>query len=317
MLDIKAFDLNQLKLLKKIGVGSFGTVYQAQSINDGEFLAAKVSSEYTNDLSDENIKNQKREVTIISKVNHPLILKFIGYSPVDFHNEKKHVIITEFIKNFTLKSFIDCDQDSRASFYWNDTRKLINIYGIAAALSYLHLHNILHRDLKPSNILIDDYLLPKIADFGLSKINHKNLESFSSNSVESSDVKGTAIYISPEIYENANYSEAGDAYAFAMIVYQIMTKCTPFKGCTFFEIFKKVTSEIRQEFNKSIPSSYRSLIEDCWAQKPEDRPNFNSILARLKSDSGFITETIDKQHFANFVNYIDQLKNGGDVISID
>lgn len=43
--------------------------------------------------------------------------------------------------------------------------KLIIIYGVASAMSYLHSHKILHRDLKPDNILIDDFLFPKIADF--------------------------------------------------------------------------------------------------------------------------------------------------------
>ena len=50
---------------------------------------------------------------------------------------------------------------------WNDTKKLITIFIITSRMKYLHSNNI-HRDLKPDNILMDDFLCPKIADFGLS-----------------------------------------------------------------------------------------------------------------------------------------------------
>ena len=56
------------------------------------------------------------------------------------------------------------------------------IKGIAHAMSYLHSHDILHRDLKPDNVLLDEYLFPKLADFGLSKINHPNFDDIAQKS---------------------------------------------------------------------------------------------------------------------------------------
>ena len=44
---------------------------------------------------------------------------------------------------------------------WNDTKRLINIYGIASGMSFLHSQNIIHRNLKPSNILVDELIHPK------------------------------------------------------------------------------------------------------------------------------------------------------------
>ena len=85
-------------------------------------------------------------------------------------------------------------------------------------MSFLHSHNIIHRDLKPDNILMDEFLHIKIADFGLSKIQHLNS---SNNSFNSS-------YIAPEIWEDCNYTKAGDVYSFAIIVYEIMSTDKPY-----------------------------------------------------------------------------------------
>mgnify|MGYP002475563353 CR=1 FL=1 len=52
---------------------------------------------------------------------------------------------------------------------WNDTKKLINLYEIASAMSFLHENDYIHRDLKPDNIFEDEYLYPRIGDFGLGK----------------------------------------------------------------------------------------------------------------------------------------------------
>ena len=61
----------------------------------------------------------------------------------------------------------------------------------------------------------------------------------------------------------------------------------------------------RPEFKKEIPKCYRSLIESCWAQEPISRPSFDDILKLLKNDKEFITESIDKEEYLNYINYID------------
>ena len=139
-----------------------------------------------------------REVSILSQLNHPSVLKFIHFSATNFKGRKKPVIITEYAPNGTLKDFIELDQ-SNTNFNWDDTRKLIVVYGIASAMSYLHSHDILHRDLKPAYILMDDFLLSKIADFGLSKISTiEKVDSILNTTY--GVIKGTPIYMAPEIW---------------------------------------------------------------------------------------------------------------------
>ena len=242
---------------------------------------------------------------IISQISYPSILKFFHFSPVNFQNEPKPVIITEFLPKGTLQDIITYHNSRRNDNYWNDTRKLINIYGIASAMSFLHSQNIVHRDLKPENILMDDFLCPKIADFGLSKVINHDIYSLGSSS--DPGIKGASLYIAPEILTNYEYSEKSDVYAFSMIVYEIMTNEKPFKNigniCT---IWNKVNSKERPEFSFPIPQAYKTLIEKCWLHDPEKRPSFSQIVEQLRTDSGFITENINVEDYQSYVAFLNQ-----------
>ena len=193
--------------------------------------------------------------------------------------------------NGSLADIIDLERKGLCKDQWNETRKLINIYGIASALSFLHSHEIIHRDLKPDNILMDEYLLPKIADFGLSKMKHKNVESLSLES--SPKLIGTPLYIAPEIWDHYEYSKAVDVYAFGLIVFEIVTTEVPFKDTSYIALMGKIADGERPEI-KGTTESYKALIEKCWSQNPGDRPTFDQIIETLKNDPGFITDLVEE-----------------------
>lgn len=187
-------------------------------------------------------------------------------------------------------------------------------------MSFLHAHKIIHRDLKPENILMDDFLCPKIADFGFSKIFHSNLESMSiTDSTQA--VKGTPIYIAPEIWINKDYGPSCDVYSFGLITYEIITGEEPFKSIQIYELPSKVVNGERPIINNFVPDSYKDLIESCWSSNPEDRPSFDEIVEKLRNDSGFITPEVDKDDFYDFIEYIDQypttFNSEKNVVSID
>ena len=321
----KAFlDLSQFERLEKIGKGQFGAVYKVKCKKTNEILASKISLKELEIEEDEEgprslIRNLVREVNIMSKLNHPSIVKFIGFRRNNFSGDPKPVIITELMTGGSLGTLIESERNGISNDKWNPTRKLITLYGVASAMLYLHSHNIIHRDLKPDNILMDNQLYPKIADFGLSKILHRNEDSLSA--VSTGGFKGTFLYSSPEVLIDAEYTPAGDVYSFGIIAYEVITNDEPFKNCSFTELLIKVTNGTRPPFECEIPNSYKNLIERCWAQEQSDRPTFEQIVDEMKNDNGFITDLIDEADFINYVDYIDDcqisFEKGKKIVSID
>lgn len=301
-------DLSRLKIIKKLGEGSYGEVYLVEDVETKEQYAAKKSfiKLDESDKGSDSFLNLFREVKIMSALSHASIIQFAGFSPIDFQKNPNPTIVTEYAPNGTLQDILDLELKSLSPEGWTDTRKLICIYGIASGMKYLHNQGIIHRDLKPANILIDQSYNPKISDFGFSKLMDKITESM--NMQSKSGIKGTPIYISPEIFKYEQYSPACDVYAFGIIVYQIIVNKVPF-NCTPYVLMSKVTSGERPAFTDDVPECYKVFIECCWEQTPEDRPTFEQIVDVLKNNRGFITESVDEDEFLDYIDYVDNYES--------
>ena len=308
----KTVKLKSFKRQEKIGSGGFGYVYKIQKRNSEVFYAAKVSKKSILDLlskADIDAISLHREISIQARLDHPLIVKFIGYSLTDFKKEPKPVIVSEYVVNGSLDRVLKDEQKSLVDSKWNDTKKLINIYGIASAMLHMHEKNILHLDLKAENVLVDENFFPKLSDFGLSKD--------MSADDHSSEFKGTPTHIAPEIWNGSNYSKASDVYAFGLTVFEIMTNEKPFIELNnIYQIMSEVSIlGHRPSFKYPIHPRYQKLIVDCWSQNPSERPSFDEIVESLRSDPEFITEMVDEDEYLNFIELVDSMtSNNADAL---
>lgn len=279
-------------LLKKIKQGGFGKVYKVIEKKTGKIYAAKLIK--INDGLNGNFHNIlyfSREMSILSTIKHKAIIKIKYYSKTDFNNDQCPVIITKYMEKGSLSTILEQIRYSRTVPGWNGTIKLINIYGIASAMSYLHSQNIEHRHLNPYNILLDNSLHPKVEFIGLSFQKKQN-----------NDV---APYIAPEIWTDYKYSQKNDVYSYGIIVHEILTNSIPFEERNIFQIMIYVSQGKQPLINKDIPASYANLIKRCLAHEPQERPTFDEILNLLKNDEGFITNVVDENEYRNYVYYID------------
>ena len=78
------------------------------------------------------------------------------------------MIVIEYLKNDSLGQLLKIEMDGFEIPFWNDTMRLINLYGIAVSMQFLHLKNRIYRDLKLDNIILDKFLFPKLMDFGFA-----------------------------------------------------------------------------------------------------------------------------------------------------
>ena len=298
-IDFMGIDLNNYKLLEKIGHGGYGDVYQIKNKKTGEIYAAKIFFKPISAINNVEKRSLYRELNIMAKITHPNIVKFIGFSPVNFHGENKPVILTELASNGSLEVILNKERKGMSLKYWDDTHKLIAIYSIASAMSFLHSHEIIHRDLKPENVLIDDLFHPKIADFGLSKFKELNQNNF--NSV--STTKGTPMYMAPEIWRDRIYTKAGDVYAYGMTLYELWTEIHPFNNVkSQYRIYQDILHGVRPKIPNSLPEKWKDLIEHCWDSNRLRRPTFEQIVNDLKTNKEYITDKVNLSDYQNYMN---------------
>lgn len=283
-------DLSKFELLDLIGKGQISEVFQVKEIATQKIFAGKILHYGINgdSIDQKEIDILSHELSLMSSIDHPSILKYIGFSSKDFENLPNPTIISNYISSGSLHEIQTNPQPE-----WTNTKKLINIYGIASAMSYLHSHDVIHQDLKLENILIDDHFYPIISDFCLSKIT----EHFTKSAF-----KGTPIYMAPEILQNEQYTKSSDVYAFAIIVYQIITGKIPFENLDFDQLKNSIVSQkVRPEIPQDVPKPYKDLIEKCWSQDPKERPTFEDIVNQMKNEKEFVNETIEKVEFFEYI----------------
>lgn len=233
----KVISLDDFEMVRQIGSGAFSKVYLVKKKETNTYYAAKVLNTQIDEDSDGKQETLfiYREVKLVSSLNHPSILAFIGYSPTDFRSLPFPTLVTEYAPNGTLREIIKLELSGLAPKGWDDTRKLINIYGIAVGLQYLHENEIIHRDLKPENILIDQYGRIKISDFGLSKLIENKMNGLTKTPC------GSPCYASPECISGHPYDgKKSDIWSCGVILYAITTGLLPWTKRNQAKMFQQI-----------------------------------------------------------------------------
>ena len=123
---------------------------------------------------------------------------------------------------------------------------------ILSAMLYLHEKRIMHRDLKPQNILLEGDEI-KLCDFGFAKE-----MSASTNFLRS--IKGTPLYIAPEILLSRPYTHKVDVWSFGIILYELATGRTPFYASSIQQLQPKILHEV-VKYPHGINLALRDLID--------------------------------------------------------
>lgn len=292
MLANNLVDIREFTVIKVIGNGGFGEVYLVKNTITHEQMAAKAClGGQTFDFSQQKVFLSELETLV--KVSHPACVLLKGLSLTDFQNNNIPILFLEYYPNGSLDAILRDEKQSRAPPEWNITTKYINLVGIALGMENLHSYSIVHRDLKPGNVLLDQNYHPKICDFGLSKNFDLDLSSVDVSPL--STTSGTILYMAPEMH-NGEFSRKVDVFSYSYIFYEIISGCSPqIPGCkTIFKIIEKVMEGQRPDLGKIPNKEAQLFLTKCWAQSPQDRPDFHQIIQFLLQESFFSLYGVDR-----------------------
>jgi serine/threonine protein kinase len=265
--------LSHYRILKKIGAGGMGIVYEGEDMLDGRRVAIKTLK---------NLNSQKnrflREAKAISKINHPNIASFYDYGETE---DGQPFIVMELVKGNSLDELIK-NGDLNLSQIVDAVAK------VADALSAAHMRGIIHRDIKPSNIVVNGNTV-KVLDFGVSK----QLEIADKSGTLSSDpliritetqngmILGTPLYLSPEQASGEQVDARSDIFSLGAVLYESIAGKSPFYADSVIGICASILRDDPlppSRLNRSIPSSLEKVTLKALAKKPADRYQSTSAM---------------------------------------
>ena len=254
--------INDYKLEKLIGAGTFGEIYEGLDIRSGKKVAIKrIKKKLLYENGNFLLNAYNKEIEIMRLCECENSVKFF----CDFDTENHRNIIMEL-----------CDKDLLCYLYERKTAFTIDeiretFLQLNNAFRKMRNNNILHRDLKLGNVLIKfidetkTKFIPKLADYGFSK-------ELSIYNIRTTHL-GTPATMAPEIMMNMPYDDKSDLWSVGIMMYQLYYKEIPYDGMTEMEILNKIKANT--PYKQPEDNNFRDLLNKIFVMNPQNRINWN------------------------------------------
>jgi len=253
--------------IKYIGRGGIAWVFSARRKSDGLTVAVKIPISF-DEMTGKSFLN---EIAAWETLRHPNIVKVtaVNILPVPF-------VEMEFVPEAL-------EATKKPIPVWKAVHL---VRGIADGLKYAHEHGFIHRDIKPHNILLNGDFVPKITDWGMSKV--------LANEVKKSSIAGFSLsYAAPEQVSPSEFGrtdERTDIYQLGVVFYELVTGSVPFGGESIVEVGNAILREQPKppsEFNADA-AVVENIILKCLEKDPSNR--YQSSLELLEALDGYLEE---------------------------
>ncbi|XP_059633796.1 probable serine/threonine-protein kinase PBL19 [Cornus florida] len=285
---------NDFSRLFKIGEGGFGTVYKG-SIKpvDKKGDPVMVAVKKLNRDGFQGHKQWVAEVQFLGVVEHPNLVKLIGYCAADGERGIQRLLVYEFMPNKSLEDHLF--NRAYPNLPWQTRLQIV--LGAAQGLAYLHEElevQVIYRDFKSSNVLLDEDFRPKLSDFGLARegptAGHTHV---------STAVMGTYGYAAPDYIQTGHLTTKSDVWSFGVVLYEVLTgrqslernrpkteqkllewiKQFPIDGKKFVMI---IDPRLEKQYPLHAARRFAKLADSCLMKNAKDRPKMSEVVESLK-----------------------------------
>jgi eukaryotic-like serine/threonine-protein kinase len=247
--------LGNYRLLRPLGAGGMGVVYEAEALDTGRPVALKlIAPEYAG--SPEAMERFRREGRLASALAHPRCVFVLAAE----EEEGRPFIVMELMPGSTLKDLVARQGPLAVEDAITKTLDLLD--GLVA----VHRRGIIHRDLKPSNCFLDADGRVKVGDFGLARTLVAE-----SDLTRTGKFLGTPLFASPEQLKGEPVDVRTDVYSVAATLYFLLTGKAPFEGANAAAVAARVASEPAQPMRLLRPDLPRGLDRTVLRGLDRDR----------------------------------------------
>ena len=255
--------IGRYQIVKELGRGAMGVVYQAVDPTIGRHVAIKTIRLGELDDPDERAKLRERlfrEARSAGILSHPGIVTIY-----DMEEQGDLAFIAmEFVDGPTLDQLLSATEPVPRERLTSILRQT------AAALDYAHGKGIVHRDIKPANIMLASDGAVKITDFGIAKV------TTSQQYTQTGTILGTPNYMSPEQVQGLAVTGRADQFSLAVIAFEMLTGDRPFTGEHLTTVVYKIVAEDpppAQRLNPTLGPQIDAVLRRGLMKKPETRYN--------------------------------------------
>ncbi|KAG6737656.1 hypothetical protein POTOM_059184 [Populus tomentosa] len=266
-------------VIELVGEGSFGKVYKGRRKYTGQTVAMKFIMKHGK--SDKDIHNLRQEIEILRKLKHENIIEMLD----SFESPQEFCVVTEFAQTGQELRFVDVQGELFEVLEDDKSLPEEQVQAIAKqlvrALHYLHSNRIIHRDMKPQNILIGAGSVVKLCDFGFAR-------AMSTNTVVLRSIKGTPLYMAPELVREQPYNHSADLWSLGVILYELFVGQPPFYTNSVYALIRHIVKD-PVKYPDDMSLNFKSFLKGLLNKVPQNRLSWPMLL-----DHPFVKETSEE-----------------------